>query len=110
MIKIMCLLLGISLKQTVDEFKNLIERRASSLEKRRDNLAEYKPLIGLERGTMEAAIAEEQNRHRVRIAPQVEKLNKNIRWLRLVPLCGYISLTAILFLSIMILESHGNSE
>lgn len=96
--RLLFLLIGVLLKQTIDEFKELVKWRAAELEKRRDEIATYRPVPAVRAGTAEAHTAIMQAQHQQSIAPKVAKLNRRIAITRYVPLLVYALLTIGLIL------------
>lgn len=105
MIKLLYLLAGISLKQTVDEFKALFQRYVDNLEKRKEDTATYRPTPALLQGSPEAHSFMCEAEHRNRVAPEVKKLRKRIFIVRLLPFFAYLILTLSFISVIVYLES-----
>ena len=96
MIKLLYLLVGILLKQTVDEFKVLIQHKISDLEKLRDEFAEYRPNPAVRAGSQEAYSAIARAQQREAAQPQINRISRQIRRYRVLPVIGYASLTLVL--------------
>ena len=76
MIKILYLMVGVGLKQTIDEIKSLTTEYVEYLKQYRDKIQTYKPLPALQRGTIEAHQAIAEHEHREAVRPEVEKISK----------------------------------
>lgn len=108
MIKVLYLLLGISLKQLLDEIKSVTNERIKQLEKNREIIGTYRSPGAILKGTPEAAFAEEEHRYKAGVAPELKKIGHKIRCLRLIPLVGYLVLTSGLLGWIVYLEWTGS--
>ncbi len=104
MIKILYLLAGIMLKQTVDEIKALLVEYGENLKRRREAIATYRPVPALMEGTAEAMRAVNEARHEERMRPYVDRLSTRILIVRLVPGILYALSTVGLFVWIAVLE------
>ncbi len=110
MIKLLYLLVGISLKQTVDELKSVVQEHIASLKEQRENVKTYKPNPALIAGTQEAHRAMMKAQHSSDVAPQVRGLTRRIFFWRLVPLGLYVSATGALIYCIILMENAGWDE
>ena len=90
MVKMLYLILGLALKQTVDEIKSLVGQKVEKLEKVRDAVGTYRPNPPLEAGSREAHSAIARANFEVRVAPDIEARNRVIwRW-KAIPLVVYL--------------------
>lgn len=96
--RLLFLLIGILLKQTLDEFKELMKQRIADLEKERESRAEYRPVPALQKGTAEAHSAILRAQHEQSARPEVEKLTRRIKRNRCVPVAVYAALTIALLI------------
>lgn len=110
MLKLLYLLVGITLKQTIDEIKALANQYAAMIEQRSKNIQEYKPIPALEYGSVEAHRAIAEHQHRLAVKPEVSKLARKIRLVRWVPVIIYGLLTIGLSITIAILEASGTAD
>ena len=106
MIKVLYLIAGILLKQTVDEIKFLVALYIEHLKKYRESLETYRPNPALQAGTKEASRAIREHEHRMSVEPAVEKISRKILILRCVPLVFYLLGAAALTIWILRLESN----
>lgn len=107
MIKVLYLLVGICVKQTIDEVKTLTEHRIKHLEAVRSARGTFRPLPALQAGTPEAHMAIQRARHQREAQPEIQKLSRKISRLRFIPLLIYAGATLVLLLAIAYLESRG---
>jgi hypothetical protein len=106
MAKVVYLLVGVMLKQTVDEIKALISEYVESLKKYSDAVAEYRPLPAMEAGSLEAARTIAYSRHIQSVEPELRRISRKILLLRLVPLAFYVIITAGLLVWAIWLEAE----
>ena len=107
MIKLLYLLVGISLKQTVDELKGLVQEHITNLKERRESVRTYKPNPAVLAGSPEAVRTMMAAQHACDVAPTLRTLSRRIFWWRLVPLVIYAATTGILLWCIVTMESAG---
>jgi len=104
MIKILYLLAGICLKQTIDEIKAVVSEYVDYLKQYRESIQTYRPNPALLKGSPEAQRAINEHEHRGRVQPEVERLTHRIRLVRLIPLVVYAAITIGLLVFIAVLE------
>jgi hypothetical protein len=89
MVKLLYLVLGILLKQALDEVKGVHAEYLSYLKARRDDLKTYKPNPAVEAGSLAAARIINASQYLQAIQPEVKKLSRRILAVRLIPLAIY---------------------
>lgn len=105
MIKLLYLLAGIMLKQTVDEGKSLIQDHVKALKDQRDSIATYRQNPALQAGSAEAQRAINEHQHMVQVSSDVGQLTKRIKRWAVVPVLVDAVLTLLLIFIIAYLES-----
>lgn len=105
MVKVLYLLAGISLKQTIDEAKAVWQRHIDRLIANRDSLKEYRPNPAIMAGSREDFEMQGRWRHQAIVAPDVAKMTKRINRLQWLPLICYSLFTVALVAGIMYIES-----
>jgi len=110
MLKLLYLLVGVSLAQTIAEFNTLVREYVDYLKATRESIAKYRPNPALLKGTPEAARAIAEHQHGQRVQPNLEKLTKRIRRVRTIPVLVYASLTVGLFCTILYLEANAETN
>jgi hypothetical protein len=107
MVKILYLLAGIALKQTVDEVKAVMNVYVQYLEKYRENVQTYKSNPAIQAGSVEAHRVIAMHKHQMSAAPEVKRLSRKILIVRAVPLAAYMALTIGLLTWIWWVEKGG---
>ncbi len=110
MVKILYLLAGIALKQTVDEIKFLTGEYVNYLKGYRDAVATFRPAPAARQGSVEAYHIIAASQHQQAVGPLVQKMNRKILLIRLIPGICYAIATIGLFIWIAILESTGQAN
>ena len=103
--KMLFLLVGILLKQTIDEIKSLVAVYVEHLKQYRDAVSTYRPNPAIEYGSPEIINIMARHQHDTAVEPEVKKLTRRILLLRLLPLVAYLFTTISLIVCIFILES-----
>ena len=106
MVKILYLLVGITLKQAVDEIEAVANDYRNRLEKDREGVAAYRPNQAIEAGSPDDFRIRAEHEHPARVEPQLKRLDLRIRLVRFVPLVLYVLATIGLFVWIAILEAR----
>lgn len=104
MIKVLYLLAGIMLKQTVDELKSVVQEYVAFLKANRDSIQVYRPNPAIQAGTLEAYGAMRAHEHRGQIQPEVMRLTRRILLVRLLMIAFYVGVTISLLVWIWVLE------
>lgn len=105
MLKLLYMLAGGSLAQTISLINLAVNERIDFLKKRRELTATYVPNPALFRGTPEAEAAIARSRHQQSVQPDLKKISRSILLWRLVPIGAFTALTIGLFCWIVYLES-----
>lgn len=110
MIKLLYLLVGITLKQTIDEVKSLVDDYVKYLARYRAELQTYRGVPAHEKGSPEAYHAVREHEHRQAVEPEVVDVTKRIRRVRYIPLAVYALATLVLIGVIVWLEQPGGES
>ena len=105
LIKLLYLAVGLMLKQTMDEFKELWREHAADLRRKAESLATYRPNPAIEAGSREHVRAMAELQHRQVTEAEVSKLLKRARRVKSIPVIGYAVLTFVLIALIIYFES-----
>lgn len=104
MIKLLYLLTGIALKQTIDEIKSLVNEYVNYLARYRESIQQLPPEPGTESSSAKERRAVAEHEHRVKMRSEVVRLTWKIGYVRLVPALIYLLLTIGLVIWIVMLE------
>ncbi len=94
---IIYLLLGILVKETIDELKAIAKQNADELERRKEQIATYRPNPALPAGSLEAHRAMCEAKHAADVAPFLKRLTRRQRVWKYLLLVVYLSLMVVLF-------------
>ena len=101
--KLIYLLLGILVKQTIDEFKAIAKQNADDLERQKERAATYVPNPALAAGSAAVNRVIAQAQHAEAIRPYLAKLTRKQRLWKYAPFAVYLLLTTALFLYALVM-------
>lgn len=100
--KLAYLLLGILVKQTVDEFKTIAKQNMDELEKRKERVATYTPNPANPAGSAGAYRVIAENQYAEMVKPHLAKLTRIQRLWKYAPFVLYLLLTIGLFCYVLV--------